>query len=419
VNAGGPDLATSEAERGRETLHVAILAFRWVALGWMMLAAFSGGSVRRPVVATLAIAVTAVWTAWLTGMRPARLASERRAWVLGTDLVIAVALCLVSGVVVGEGTVAGNQPFFAGAYPIAAPAFWGASRGLRAGLAAGFVVGCALVGAHLVNGVDLAAEPAAERLHLAGGALNYLIAGGAVGLVAELLERSAAQLRRAVGETVQARERAARLAERESLARQIHDSVLQALAMVHKRGRELAEAGPVPAAEVRRLAEVAGSQEEALRALVLREPEGSPVGTASLRERLEAVARDGRPLRVTVSATGPIPLPLGQVGELAAAVRQALDNVAEHAGTGRASVFADCDRGDVIVTVRDDGVGFTYDEAALAAMGKIGLLKSMKGRVEQLGGAMRVDSSPGAGTEIEFRVPYPDTMAGPSPRRRA
>src|SRR4030095_14306171 len=269
-------------------------------------------------------------------------------------------------------------------------AFWGASRGLRAGLAAGFVVGCALIGAHLVNGVDLAAEPTPERLHLAGGALNYLIAGGAVGLVAELLERSAAQLRRAVGETVQARERAARLAERESLARQIHDSVLQALAMVHKRGRELADAGPVPAAEVRRLAEVAGGQEEALRALVLREPEGSPLGTASLREQLEGVARDGRQVRVTVSATGPTPAPLGHVVELAAAVRQALDNVVEHAGAERASVFADCDQGEVIVTVRDDGPGFIYDEAALAATGKIGLLKSMKGRVEQLGGEMRV-----------------------------
>jgi signal transduction histidine kinase len=70
-------------------------------------------------------------------------------------------------------------------------------------------------------------------------------------------------------------------------------------------------------------------------------------------------------------------------------------------------VFADCDRGEVIVTVRDDGAGFTYNEAALVARGKIGLLKSMKGRVEQLGGAMRVDTSPGGGTEIEFRVPQP------------
>jgi signal transduction histidine kinase len=410
--AGEPP-APSEAERARETLHVAILAFRWVALGWMAVVALTGGSLRRPLVAVAAIALTAAWTAWLTAARPARLAGERRAWVLAADLSLAVALTLASGVVVEAGTVAGNQPFFAGAYPIAAPLFWGASRGLRAGLAAGLVLGCALVGAHLLNGVDLAGGPAPERLHLAGGALNYVIAGGAVGLVAGLLERSAEELRQAIAALVRARERAARLAERESLARQIHDSVLQALAMVHKRGRELAGQGPVPAAEVRRLAEMAAGQEEALRALVLREPEGSPTGTASLRQELEAVARQRRPLPVTVGATGPITLPVGHVGELAAAVRQALDNVVEHAGATRASVFADVDGGEVVVTVRDDGRGFSYDEAALAAQGKIGLLKSIKGRAEQLGGALRVETAPGAGTEVELRVPRPPD-AGPA-----
>jgi len=111
--AGEPP-APSEAERARETLHVAILAFRWVALGWMAVVALTGGSVRQPLVAVAAIALTAAWTAWLTAARPARLAGERRAWVLAADLSLAVALTLASGVVVKAGTVAGNQPFFAG-----------------------------------------------------------------------------------------------------------------------------------------------------------------------------------------------------------------------------------------------------------------------------------------------------------------
>jgi signal transduction histidine kinase len=51
----------------------------------------------------------------------------------------------------------------------------------------------------------------------------------------------------------------ARLAERESLAWQIHDSVLQALALVHKRGRELAADGPVQADQVAGLAEMAAA----------------------------------------------------------------------------------------------------------------------------------------------------------------
>ncbi len=153
------------------------------------------------------------------------------------------------------------------------------------------------------------------------------------------------------------------------------------------------------------LAEMAAGQERALRALVLRDPDDGPTGAASLRAGLEAVAGRGwGHLEVTVGATGPIWLPAHHVEELAAAVRQALDNVVEHAGASRVALFAEEDGGTVAVTVRDDGRGFAYDEAAFAAAGKIGLAKSIKGRVEQLGGRVRVTSRPGAGTEVELWV---------------
>ena len=275
-------------------------------------------------------------------------------------------------------------------------------------MAAGLVLGASLVAGQLANGIDLAAEEPAVLLDLAGGTLNFVLAGGAVGLVARLLERSAGQLRQATEETIRARERAARLAERESLARQIHDSVLQALALVHKRGRELAGGGPVPADQVAGLAEMAAGQERALRSLILRDPaaDETPAGAASLRAALEALAGAERSLPVT-GATGALWLPAGHVEELAAAARQALDNVVEHAGASRAALFAEEDAGAVVLTVRDDGRGFAYDEGRLLAEGKIGLAKSVKGRVEQLGGSMRVTSRPGAGTEIELRVPAP------------
>jgi signal transduction histidine kinase len=391
--------APSEAERGRSALSSAILAFRWVTLAWLSLVAL-GSDLERPLAAAAAIVVTVAWTVWLTVARPGR----SRA-VLAIDLALAVALNLLSGWVVPTGQVVGDHPFFASAYPVAADAYWGATLGFRGGLAAGTVVGLSLAGSRLVNGTGIAGESVPQLLHLASGMLNHVIAGGAVGLVAELLDRSAAQLRQAGEEAMAARERAARLAERESLARQIHDSILQALALVHKRGRELAAGGAVPAAEVARLAEMAGDQEEALRTLILREPREWPTGTASLRAELEALTRAGSPVPVTVSATGPITLPVRHVDELAAAVRQALDNVAEHARASKVSLFADADEDAVVVAVRDDGVGFDYDEPSLAAQGKIGLLKSMKGRVEGLGGTMRVDSRPGVGTEVEFRVP--------------
>jgi signal transduction histidine kinase len=382
-------------------LSLGILAFRWVSLGWMVVLALTAGELRRPALAVVMVAVLVVWTAWLTVARP------RPGWpVLVTDLALAVVLNLVAGLVMPAGTV-GERPYFAAGYPVAAAVTWGAARGVGGGVAAGLVLGVSLAAGQLLNGIDLAGEEPAVLLDLAGGTLNFAIAGGAVGLVARLLERSAGQLQAATEETIRARERAARLAERESLARQIHDSVLQALALVHKRGRELAAGGPVPPDQVAGLAEMAAGQERALRALVLRDPDDDvPTGAASLRAGLEALAGHGwGPLEVTAGATGPLWLPARHVEELVAAARQALDNVVRHAGASRAALFAEEDGGTVVVTVRDDGRGFAYDEAALAAAGKMGLARSIKGRVEQLGGRLRVTSRPGAGTEVELRVP--------------
>jgi signal transduction histidine kinase len=411
----------SEAERGRAVLQLGILAFRWVSLAWMAVLALTAGELRRPALAAGTIVGLTAWTAWLTVARPGS------SWpVLAADLGLAVALNLVAGLVMPSSTV-GERPYFAAGYPVAAAVTWGAAGGVPGGVAAGLVLGASLAAGQLANGIDLAGEEPAVLLDLAGGVLNFVLAGGAVGLVARLLERSANQLRLATDETIRARERAARLAERESLARQIHDSVLQALTLVHKRGRELAAGGPAPPDQVAGLAEMAAGQERALRALILRDPDDEsppggmqglpggaqgppgahsrPTGAASLRAALEAVAGAERSLPVTAGSTGPLWLPARQVEELAAAVRQAVDNVVEHAGASRVALFAEEDAGLVVVTVRDDGCGFEYDERRLAEQGKIGLAKSIKGRVEQLGGSMRVHSRPGAGTEVELRIP--------------
>jgi signal transduction histidine kinase len=391
----------SEAERGRAVLSLGILAFRWVSLGWMVVLAVTAGELRRPALAVGAIGGLVVWTGWLTVARP------RPTWtVLGVDLALAAAVNVIAGLVMPVASV-GERPYFAFGYPAAAAVTWGATRGVGGGVAAGLVLGASLVVGQLANGIELPGERPVVLLDLAGGTLNFVLAGGAVGLVARLLERSASQLRQATEETIRARERAARLAERESLARQIHDSVLQALALVHKRGRELAAGGPVPPDQVAGLAEMAAGQERALRSLILRDPadDGTPAGAASLRAALEGLAGAERSLPVTAGATGALWLPARHVEELVAAVRQALDNVVEHAGATRVALFAEEDAGVVVLTVRDDGRGFRYDERQLLAQGKIGLAKSIKGRVEQLGGTMAVTSRPGAGTEVELRVP--------------
>ena len=393
--------APSAAERGRAVLSLGVLAVRWVALGWMVALALTAGHLRYPGLAWAAIGVTTLWTVWRTLVR-----SVVAPWSLAGDLVLGAGLVVLSGVVAPAGQVAGERVFFATAYPVTAALSWGLAWGVGGGLAAGSVLALALVASRPVNGIALGALTAAEVQNLASGALNYLLAGGAVGFVARLLERSAAQVRAADQAALRAREEAARLAERESLAREIHDSVLQTLALVHKRGRELAGQPGVPGSEVARLAALAGSQEAVLRSLILRPRTEAPSGAASLRDALERVARGIAAGPVTVRAVGPVWRPATAVEELAAAVAQALGNVVEHASASQATVFVEADeQAGVTVTVRDDGVGFCLDEAKLRAAGSIGLLQSMKGRVEQLGGAMRVTSAPGAGTEVEFRLP--------------
>jgi signal transduction histidine kinase len=380
-----------------------ILVFRWVALSWMTFIALTGpGDFRRPWLAWGSIAAAAAWTAWLTvgGYR-------RHRGALLLDLALCTWLIAASALVVPEGDLVSGRQFFATGYPLSAALLWGMARGPAAGFAAGAVLSTALVVARPLNGIALAHLEAPDLLGLAGSIINYLVAGAAVGLVSRLLWRSEIAVKRATDELVSEREHSARLKEREKIARQIHDSVLQALALIHKRGRDLAAEGPVPAPEVAKLADIAGHQERDLRSLILREPEAAPRGRASLRETLEAAARATQGLEVSVSTVGPIWLAIEPAQELSAAVRQGLENVAEHARATLSSVFAEEENGWVIVTIRDDGVGFVYDEEKLRSQGKAGMLKSMKGRVEDLGGTMTVNSNPGSGTEIELRVPVP------------
>lgn len=390
----------ADPERYRRTLDRGILLFRWVWLGWMTTLALSATEdFRFPALAWASIGAAGAWTAWLTATRHRWTASA-----LWFDLVICLWLVLASGIVVERGDVISGRPFFATGYPLSAPLFWGASRGPWAGAFAGAVVGIAHVLSRPLNGVALDGLTAAQIQNVVGAVLNYTVAGIAIGVVSRVLVRSAEAVAEASDRLLDERMRAARLAERDKIARHIHDSVLQALAFVHKRAKELSTLEPVPAAEVGHLSEIAGRQEAELRSIILRDPEEAPVGTASLRQGLEEVARSVD-VDVTVSSVGPIWADRMHVEELTAAVKQAVENAARHAQSSRVSVFAEEDGDDVVVTVRDDGKGFTYDEEQLRRDGKAGILKSMKGRAEDLGGTMTLESAPGRGTEIEFRAP--------------
>ncbi len=216
--------------------------------------------------------------------------------------------------------------------------------------------------------------------------------GLALGLAGNTARRAHAELQRAT-------RLAAITEERERLARQVHDGVLQVLALVRRRGSEIGGAAAT-------LAELAGEQEVALRMLISEqsEPNRGDGGHIDLRSLL-------RPYSSTVvsvsSPPDPVLVEAAVAEELSAVVSTALSNVARHAGPGaRAYVLLEDVEGETVVSIRDDGPGIAPGRLAAAeAEGRMGVSKSILGRVENLGGAVTLDTEEGSGTEWEIRIP--------------
>ncbi|MCU1424115.1 MAG: ATP-binding protein, partial [Microbacteriaceae bacterium] len=90
---------------------------------------------------------------------------------------------------------------------------------------------------------------------------------------------------------------------------------------------------------------------------------------------------------------------------LGLAVKQCLVNVVTHAGTDRAEVVIYGSGDEVTVMVIDDGRGFSERETSVD---RLGLRQSVRRRIEGVGGAVQVWSTPGTGTSVLIRVPATD-----------
>jgi signal transduction histidine kinase len=360
-------------------LVLAVDAYRVAALGYAVVVyTVAQDEYRHPGYAWLVLAVLAVWTAaMLVAPRP------RPAAVLVFELVLAVAglvgtRWLAEPFRIEEG--AATLPTIWAAAPVLA---WALRWNWRGGLAAASVVAVA-------DYVESGNSPARVTPVLINNIVLIVLAGLIVGFAAQLVREGRARLAEAVAVRAAA-------AERERLARDIHDSVLQVLGFVHRRG-----AGQ--AGEAGELARMAGEQEARLRAMISSGPGASPAGSADLRHELLRFAGG----RVTVSApAGPVVLGAAAVSALVAATGAALDNVARHAGPdAKAWVLLEDEPDAVTLTVRDDGAGFGPARLEQArAQGRLGVSTSIRGRVEEVGGTVDVIAAPGRGTEIEMRVP--------------
>lgn len=367
-----------------------LTVFRALALGYAVVLFVVGrDDYRHPAGGWLLLAVMAGWTA-LVSVVYRRPAGRTWAWV-GADLAVAVAAVLVSRLLDSPAHIAAGSPTL--------PVLWSAAPVLAWALRGGWLSG--VVAALAVGVADVVHRQGLSQTTVTN--IVLLVLGGAlVGYVVPLARS---------GEVALARAEAAQAAtlERERLSRDIHDSVLQVLALIHRRGREIGGA----ATDLGRLA---GEQERALRRLVsgtvsraVSETGTPSTGTGDETDLVGALAAfQGE--AVTVSGPGGLVLlPAVWTDALVAATAEALRNVERHAGPhARAWVLVDDDGGTVSVLVRDDGPGIAADRLAEAERdGRLGVAGSIIGRLRAIGGTASVTSSPGDGTEVELRVVRP------------
>ncbi|QFZ23889.1 MacS family sensor histidine kinase [Saccharothrix syringae] len=332
---------------------------------------------QRPWLAWSAVAVMFAWS--LFTIRAYGREDGRRPWVVVADVVLVCGLMSTSQLILTDQQFVLDVPLITTIWasgPVVAAAALG---GQAAGSLSGFAVGLTTY----LNRGAVNVDVVRDVVLLTG-------AGFVIGMASATARRSAVRL-------AQALRAEAATAERERLARSIHDGVLQVLARVRKRGSELG-------GEAAELARLAGEQEVALRSLVAAAPgESTPGGEADLRPALQLLATPT--VQVSTPATR-VMLPAATASELAAVVREALSNVDKHAGPGaKAWVLVEDLGEEVVVSVRDDGPGIPEGRLASAeAEGRLGVAKSIRGRVEALRGTLELQTGPGEGTEWEVRV---------------
>ncbi|MGH3341686.1 MAG: MacS family sensor histidine kinase [Carbonactinosporaceae bacterium] len=366
----------------------ALGVYRVLALGYVIvLYAPSAGDYLHPVGGAAVLAAMAAWTAATALVYRGR---GGRTWpVLAADIAVGAAAVLVTRLVDSP------ERIEAGASTL--PSIWSAAPVLAWAIKGGWPAGAA--GAAIIAVADVV-----ERQRLAADTVHnivlLLVAGTVIGYLTDVARRGELTLARAL--RVEAATR-----ERERLARDIHDSVLQVLALVQRRGAEIG-------GETATLGRLAGEQGAALRVLVTASRDADTAATALGAGRagaetdLRSLLKRQACAAVTVSGPAtPVLLPAGQAREVAAAVAAAVDNVGVHAGPGaHAWVLVEDEPDTVAVSVRDDGCGIRAGRLEAAeAEGRLGFVQSIRGRLADLGGTAVVTSAPGEGTEVELRLP--------------
>jgi two-component system sensor histidine kinase DesK len=221
-------------------------------------------------------------------------------------------------------------------------------------------------------------------------ALVFTIVTGAANLLDAERERARGRLRRAEDEI----ERLAAIAERERIARDLHDLLGHTLSVIVVKSElatRLAETQPMRAAKEMRDVEHIGRE-------ALAEVRAVVVGfrAQSLAGELEGARRALAAVGVPVTVKGDVPaLPVAVESGLALALRESITNVLRHANAKSVVISIVVESSRIVLEVTDDGVGGSHPDGA-------GLM-GMRERIAALGGL--VERGGASGTQVRITVP--------------
>jgi signal transduction histidine kinase len=195
--------------------------------------------------------------------------------------------------------------------------------------------------------------------------------------------------------------------ERANLARELHDSVTQALFSMGLTARALELLlDRDPDAARQKLAELRELQKDALaemRTLIFElRPQGLETDGLAQALRNHAAAVEGRTgLSVSVEVEHEERLPLDMEESLYRIAQEALHNVVKHANAQHARIALKRIGRELRLVVEDDGIGF---DPGLAPRGHLGLV-GMRQRAERMGGELDIARRPGGGSKVRVSVP--------------
>ena len=338
----------------------------------------------HPSVAVGVLLAMTAWSAylWSRGSR------RPPPWLLVLDVVVTCTAILLTLVAVSRTEIDLGAPTI--------PTLWAGVAIADVAVWAGWSWG-------LLAAVVVAATTVLERGSLTRGTTNSIVLAllfaVTVGRLAELLRITTRRALIAERAAAVAESERAALLERERLARDVHDGVLQLLAVVARADP------PVVLPDNRRLGPAAAEAGEQLRRLLTAGPIAQTEGQTDVIPLLP----HGPRVNVAVPA-GPVLLPTAIAEAVAAVARAAVDNTRLHVGLDATSwLVLDVEQAGLQLRVRDDGPPLA-DHALTAAMeiaehdGRMGIA-SMRARAAQVGGTLRVGCPPGSGVEVELDVP--------------